>query len=174
MMAIRTAWARWAAAEFVRQTRFDPLDRADTEQALVLALDGVVERLRVESRATLTLEVGGRSRSVDLSRSGLAATGREWFDRIATRFTSHVRGDRRRGLNRVAGLPGLRETLGESAGVPCDALDAGAAARGALAACSPAGPESGSERGSADGAVPFRVELPCPDRAAATGATDGP
>lgn len=176
LIAIRSAWARWAAGEFVKQTRFDPLDRADTEQALVLALDGVVERLRAEPRTTLTLEVGGRPRSADLDRAGLVATGREWFERVATRFVAHVRGDRPRGLlsASAAGLPGLRETLTEAAGVPCDELDGEAAARGALAACRPAGAMPGSGRDAVDDAVPFLARLPRLDGAAAIEANDGP
>jgi hypothetical protein len=175
-LAIRSAWARWAAGEFVQQTRFDPLDRADTEQALVLALDGVVARLRGAPRTTLTLEAGGRSRAADLGRVGLVAAAREWYERIATRFVAHVGGDRPRGLmsSTAAGLPGLAETVSEAGGIACDDLDGDAAVRGALAACRTAESESAPGPDDARGTVPFLTHLPRVRRTSASEAIDGP
>ncbi|HXV77162.1 MAG TPA: FHA domain-containing protein [Candidatus Polarisedimenticolaceae bacterium] len=74
LAVLRDTWAKYVAAQFVRRTRFDPLHSATTEQELYLALDGLVDELRTNERASITLQRAGRAFSLELTRGELAAT----------------------------------------------------------------------------------------------------
>ena len=91
------------AAAFIRQTRFDPRRKADTEQALYDALPEALRQLR--QQAETNIEVNGyRAR---INRGELLPAGQRLFD-SAPEAMGVVRADDRVLLDPLAGLlPGL-------------------------------------------------------------------
>ncbi len=115
-LQIQERLADQVAAAFIRQTRFDPRRRADSEQALYDALPGVLVALDSHSEYNLELE-GHRAR---LSRTELAAA--------CERLVSALAGALTRGASSSllvdplpAALPGLAEALPGMQAAPGDA-----------------------------------------------------
>ena len=69
--AFQEAWIRRIAERFVRDTRFDPLHDARTEQALYDSLPQLLRDLRTAERAAITVEASGTTHAVELSRAEL-------------------------------------------------------------------------------------------------------
>ena len=83
LIALRDAWAKYFAAEFVRQCRFDPMHSADSEQTLYDRLSGWLERIEAGGSATLTLEAGGRAHEVAVDRVDVINVVAGHYQRLA-------------------------------------------------------------------------------------------
>jgi hypothetical protein len=158
LYGLREALAHGIAEAFVRQTRFDPLHDAGTEQALYDALDAFVVRLRDEGEATLALLAGRRTHEVRITRE--SAVG--WTD-AALQALGDV-------LRRVVGpdpdlaevllspraalWPGLARRIGEEYGLSPLELPVDAAVEGALRAHAHIRSTTDSD------ALPFQTRLP--------------
>lgn len=146
--------AATAAESFVRQTRFDPLHRAEDEQALHDRLPGCLAELRECDEVPFELEAGGRRHGVQLRQ-------REFIQEIAPLAETLV--SRARDLlkpggttvcqlsARVLELPGLAEAF--RLGLDCDvvSLPEGFAAREARLRI--------AEIRSSERAVPYVTQL---------------
>jgi len=151
LSALHAAWSETLAECFVRQTRFNPLRRAPTEQILYDQLPEWLATLRAQSSARLELPVGSRSHRIELNRAELAQAAAAFYQPLveaaaateAMVLLSH----------RLGALPGLVEAITERSGVAPMVLEADAPARAALASLE-------AVRGGEDEALAFVTHLP--------------
>ncbi len=115
------AWANVIADRFVRDTRFDPLSIATTDQQLYNQLRERLQQIPLSREISIDIDHQGSLRRAELGIEALidkAAPRYRMLDRhvdAATTFVSH----------RAAQLPGLLDHLGEVAGrvVTLDRMD---------------------------------------------------
>jgi hypothetical protein len=128
-------WARTVAAQFVRETRFDPRHGGATEQALHDALPGWVGELCLRQSLPATLGAGGREHTIELSRASLAAAARDLYRGLGEQVRLATRAGEPVTLllsHRAALLPGLAGLLAEIPGLTIAELHGSAAPSGAL------------------------------------------
>ena len=154
---VHDAEMRGAAAAFVRQSRFDPLHDAPTEQALFDRLPAWLAALERDERATWRMPSAAGEVSVQVTRSEAEA----WTARFAEELSQQVSVFKRAGepltvlvSAHAARLPGLAGRLAAVRGVEVVLLPVQAAAAGALR-------EKGAVR-SPDGAIRLVTQLPRP------------
>ena len=133
--SLRDLWAKFAADLFVRATRFDPLHRAESEQALYDRLPAALAALCEQTRAPLELATGDASHTVVLEREQVGQVAGPQYERL--KGAIEATRDRGRPLvlvlsSRAASLPGLAARLRESGARDVLLLGAGAAGLGAL------------------------------------------
>ncbi len=124
------------AEEFVRQTRFDPLYRARTEQQLYDLLPRCLERLRQDTRVAIRMNDGSRSRRIVLRRSQLVEAMSPYTRRLASLVKAARGSDEATALHlsaRAYAVPGLAHALGATSDSEPIGLEPGASALGALA-----------------------------------------
>jgi hypothetical protein len=135
LLAFRQALAEAVATTFVRETRFDPLHEAATEQRLHDRLPEWVGRLGEVDETEAEIEIGATSHRVVLSRAQLTAA----VESLTTEVLRLVQSSRPAGLAlqvcvspRVAEIPGLLARLTALRDCAVVALAEGAPALGAL------------------------------------------
>jgi hypothetical protein len=155
LVTIRGALARRVAELFLRETRFDPLHAAETEQRLYDGLPYWLNRLRSEDGFDLRFDTGGSEHKIELTRERLAAAVDTEYERIA-RLVSAVKpaGEPTTLLlaHAACAFPGIESRLSKIANLRIVALPRSAAAAGALLAH-----ESISAKAEA---LPFVTRLP--------------
>lgn len=135
LIGFREDWARSIGRRFVRETRFDPLHRAQSEQALHDALPTLLKNLRSEGRDTLELATGETPCPLTLGRVDLetASSARvqvllREIDRLAaTDGVTEVQL-----TARSAEVPGLIQAIDAEQGLRTQVLPADAAVLGGL------------------------------------------
>ncbi len=169
LSALRDAWVGVIEDVFVRNTRFDPMHVAETEQMLYDRLGEWLDTLTDQDSVTVELEAGGRTHSVVVKADLLAQANANIYPQIV----QHIRGRTRTSdsfrlllSHRLSAFPGLRDTLGMLAGGELVQLDHEAVARGVLAHVDAIA--SGGE------AVSFVTGLPLAGDSVAEQAADGP
>lgn len=127
-------WARAVARLFVRQTRFDPLHLAVTEQLLYLELPRHLERLTERETTRVSIASGGKNHSIDLSRDDLMTAGRNATDLIAGWVGEKADPDNATILvsDFMASVPGLVDRLLETTDSEVEVLHPAAAGSAAL------------------------------------------
>jgi len=155
---VEDAEMRGAAAAFVRQSRFDPLHDAASEQGLFDRLPAWLAALARDGRATLSLPAAGGEAAVELRRED----AEEWTAAYASELAQQVSVLKRAGepttvlvSAHAARLPGLVERIAAIRGVEAALLPLQAAAAGALR-------ERAAVRSPA-GALRFVTRLPRPE-----------
>jgi hypothetical protein len=135
LLAFRQALAESVATTFVRETRFDPLHEAATEQRLHDRLPEWAERLREVDETEAEIEIGATSHRALLSRAQLTTA----VEPLTTEVLRLVQASRPAGLAlqvcvtpRVAAVPGLLARLTALRDCVVVALPEGASALGAL------------------------------------------
>ncbi len=157
MVRLFDAWVTFLAEVFVRTTRFDPLHRGETEQALYHRLPEWLDALRQKESAILEMRGTDKEYSVELTREQIVSAARPFLDRIAELARSSQKVGERAVLlltPAVADLPGVMDLLKVS-DVEVISLPAGAAAMGALKMKDAI--RSASDRGET---LPFITRLP--------------
>ncbi|HSG90729.1 MAG TPA: hypothetical protein VLA56_16050 [Pseudomonadales bacterium] len=134
LAGLREAWVKLIADAFIRETRFDPLHDAATEQRLFDRIDAWVAALKEQDELQVELEAGGNVYRVELDRARM-------IDSVAPRYEA-LREALLRGLGSRAGrvllgpelgrLPGLAALLQRDDRLDVEILEADAAVRGAL------------------------------------------
>ncbi|MBW1840291.1 MAG: FHA domain-containing protein [Deltaproteobacteria bacterium] len=127
------------AEEFVRNTRFDPLHKAATEQALYNRLPAALEILKVNSSFLFEISHGKHIYRITLSRDRLKRKSAPTYDEILNLIgqmrAAHGKNDFRIVLqltHRMGCLPGLKDKLSTIDNCEITELDPGAAAMGVL------------------------------------------
>jgi hypothetical protein len=122
------------AAQFVRETRFDPRHAGTTEQALHDALPGWLEELGVRQAVPAVLKAGGREHAVELTRASLQAAAGDLIRGLLGQVVALRPPDEPVTvlLSQRAALPGLADRLRELPGVTLVELASSAAVRGTL------------------------------------------
>lgn len=135
LIELYDVWIKHIAACFVRTTRFDPLHRAQSEQAIYDRLPHWLSLLEThESIAVEMASTDGSVHAIRLTRSQMADCASELYARLAVQILSS-RGSRTFSLQLAHGaahLPGLAVALAESANQAELLLPPGAGALGAL------------------------------------------
>lgn len=127
-------WCNRIADAFVRNTRFDPMHQAESEQLLYDLLPGWLANLEREGSALLEVDSRGRKYQLSFKREQLLDASREVFRQVAEQVT--LRG-RDNGVlvqlsHRARALPGLADALGELENCQVITLEAHAGVLGAI------------------------------------------
>ena len=163
--AFEDLWTGTIAAQFVRETRFDPRHAGGSEQALHDALPGWLDELALRQAIPATLEAGGRAHTVELTRASLAQAAAGLYRGLAEQVRSVKDAGEPATLllsHRAACLPGLADRLREIPGVAVAELHSSAALGGTLL-------HRDRLRDAGD-ALPFVTRLPAGDGAREGGA----
>ena len=163
--ALYDLWLSVVAESFVRQSRFDPLHVAETEQMLLDRLGGwLAEASRSES-VLMEIEAGGTTYSAEIDSLSMVGAAAPVYQQIATMLRTLFRAEDLPAIQvseRVARMPGLTDMLKARVGGEVFHLEPGATTRGAHARC----------RGGANGAqgVSLLRQLPWDQSAVDMGA----
>lgn len=137
------AWINAVSEVFVRQSRFDPLHTADTEQMLYNRIAGWLAEAARAERVALELTHGGMTHQAEIESLALIGAAAPWYQHIASKLRALYRAGDTPAIqvtDRVARLPGLADMLTARVGGELFSLEPGATARGALARCREAAP----------------------------------
>ncbi len=130
------AWIRVIAESFVRQSRFDPLHTAETEQLLFDRLPDWLVQAGSGSNAELRIEHRGLTHVAAVDVLTLVAAAAPVYQRIVGQLRALFRAEDVPALqltDRAARLPGLADMLKARVGGEVFLLEPGATARGLLA-----------------------------------------
>jgi hypothetical protein len=136
--ALYDVWLTTVAEAFVRQSRFDPLHTAVTEQMLLDRLGGWLADALHKDIVSLQVESGGTTYEAEIESLALVGAAAPIFQQIVTRLRSLFRAEDVPAIqvtDRLARLPGLTEMLKARVGGEVFALEASATARGSFARC---------------------------------------
>ena len=136
--ALHDAWIRAIAEAFVRQSRFDPLHTAQTEQMLLNRLSGWLAAAGSDEMVKLALEYGNLNHFAEIESLELVGAVAPIYQSIVSSLRALYRAEETPAIqlsDRLARLPGLAEMLKARAGGEIFLLEPGATARGALARC---------------------------------------
>ncbi|MDJ0722101.1 MAG: FHA domain-containing protein [Desulfobacterales bacterium] len=132
--AIHREWVRMLADAFVRQTRFDPLYAADTEQSLYDRLPGIVDAEEHPDPIQVEMQADGRTHRIQIEREALTTPYAPWIDDLeetiaAWQQTLSAPPEASRLLitHRAAALPGFVTRLEKATGLNARRLAVGAA-----------------------------------------------
>ncbi|MBT8137566.1 MAG: FHA domain-containing protein [Gammaproteobacteria bacterium] len=130
------AWANAVGDTFVRNTRYDPMHSAESEQRLYDQLPGWLAAVSRAGQAELSLPSGGRDHTVTVSAQSLAAAAQEQFSRLSRHIAATGRPGEPLTLllsDRIQFFPGLVAALGDNLS-GCDVVEQATAqaAAGAL------------------------------------------
>ena len=169
--ALLDIWIKAIAETFVQQSRFDPLHKAETEQAL---LDKLQHWLMAEShRDVMHISLTSESTTYEASVETLVLIGAAApvYQQVASKLRALFRAEDIPALqltDRVARLPGFMDMLKARIGGEVFVLEPGAGPRGALARCharAPAGQGVGLIRKLPWDQAPVTVDDSTADRA---------
>lgn len=108
------AFANAVADCFVRNTRFDPMHSALTEQAVYNELENNLEPLRTDVSAALNITHGEVAYAAELRRDHLFASAGDLYDRLIKQIESSRNPGQPLTVltsQRIAGLPGLGDLI---------------------------------------------------------------
>ena len=138
LLPLYDAWIRVISEAFVKQSRFDPLHTAETEQLLLDRLGGWLASASASDRVALEIEYRGISHSAELESLELISAAAPVYQRIASQLRAIYRAEETPAIqlsDRAARMPGLAEMLAARVGGEIFLLEPGATARGLLTRC---------------------------------------
>ncbi|MDJ0887748.1 MAG: FHA domain-containing protein [Desulfobacterales bacterium] len=161
--AVHRQWVRMLADAFVRQTRFDPLYAAETEQTLHDRLPGITDAEERSDPIQVDMQADSRTHRIQIERQALTAPYASWIENLGEAVASWqktlsapMEASRLVITHRAAALPGFAPQLESVTGLSARRLPIGTTAANALAY---AGLFAGG--GSAHG-VPLLKRVPGP------------
>ncbi len=138
LLALHDQWIRIIANAFVRQSRFDPLHTAATEQLLQDRLAGWLGAASSSEKVLLEIEHHGIVHEAEIESLDLIAAAAPVYQRIVSQLRAIYRAEDIPAIqltDRVARMPGLADTLKARVGGEVYLLEPGATARGLLTRC---------------------------------------
>jgi hypothetical protein len=138
LMSLYDSWIRVIADAFVKQSRFDPLHTAETEQLLLDRLAGWLAAASSSDKVQLDVEYRGISHSAELESLDLISAAAPVYQRIASQLRAIYRADETPAIqlsDRAARMPGLADMLAARVGGEVFLLEPGATARGLVTRC---------------------------------------
>jgi hypothetical protein len=135
LVRLYDSWARTIAKRFVRDTRFDPLLDAATEQVLYVQLHGHLRELSSEPTTSVAISSGGRRYAIELDRDDMVGAASTAYA-VLKELADGLAGDTEATLllsDRAAGLPGLAQVFEAEEHLDVVALHPAAAGGAALA-----------------------------------------
>jgi len=156
LLALMNTWAGFLSEKFVRETRFDPLHSAPTEQRLYDSMPDILDSLREKEWELVVLESDDREHSIEIGREELAEIASSSYRRLLDLARSLTGDDQpvMRISSRLAALPGFAEMLAGEISASVVPLPPGIAAQSVLHYRNHL-PHGGGN----DGAIPFVVSL---------------
>lgn len=155
LLALRDAWLRVIADAFVRQSRFDPLHTAATEQLLQDRLTGWLAQAASGDTVQLEVEYRNITHKAEIESISLISAAAPVYQRIVGQLRAVYRAEETPAIqltDRAARMPGLAEALKARVGGEVFLLEPGATSRGLLARC--------GDMQSASGGVSLVRQLP--------------
>ena len=137
LFALYDAWIAMVAEAFVRQSRFDPLHTAETEQMLLDRMPGWLNSAS-SGNVSLAIEYQGISHNAEIEGLEFVAAAAPIYQRIVGQLRALYRADETPAIqmtDRAAQLPGLADMLKARVGGEVFMLESAATARGLLARC---------------------------------------
>jgi hypothetical protein len=132
-------WVETIAAEFVRTTRFDPLHRADFEQALYNRLPSILMALEHEPLVMCEMTAGSKTHRVSLSRDLFKQKSEPTFSEllrliegIRNRYGGESQPLALQLTHRIHRLPGCKEMVAKMTDAQTIQLEPGSGAFGSL------------------------------------------
>ena len=122
----------------MKQSRFDPLHTAETEQLLLDRLGGWLTAAAANDTVTLDIEYRGIAHSAGLESLDLISAAAPVYQRIASQLRAIYRAEETPAIqlsDRAARMPGLADMLAARVGGEVFLLEPGATARGLLTRC---------------------------------------
>ena len=138
LMSLYDAWIRVISDAFVKQSRFDPLHTAETEQLLLDRLTGWLTAASSSDKVALDVEYMGISHSAEIESLHLISAAAPVYQRIASQLRAIYRAEDTPAIqltDRASRMPGLADMLAARVGGEVFLLEPGATARGLLARC---------------------------------------
>ena len=138
MLALYEAWIRVISDAFVKQSRFDPLHTAETEQLLLDRLGEWLASASANAKVALEIEYRGIVHSAELESLHLISAAAPVYQRIASQLRAIFRAEETPAIqlsDRAARMPGLADMLAARVGGEIFLLEPGATARGLLTRC---------------------------------------
>jgi hypothetical protein len=173
LLALYDAWISVIAEAFVRQSRFDPLHTAETEQTLLERLPEWLVAASAGDTIALDIEYRGIAHHAELDSLELVAAAAPIYHSIVSSLRALYRADETPALqltDRAGRMPGLADMLKARVGGEVFLLESGATARGLLSRC--AGMQMGDHSVSLLRHLPWdraAVEVAAEDAAAHSG-----
>ena len=138
MLALYDAWIRIISDAFVKQSRFDPLHTAETEQLLLDRLSDWLASASANDRVALEIEYRGIAHNAEREASDLISAAAPVYQRIASQLRAIYRAEEKPAIqlsDRAARMPGLADMLAARVGGEIFLLEPGATARGLVSRC---------------------------------------
>ena len=138
MLSLYDAWIRVIADAFVKQSRFDPLHTAETEQLLLDRLGEWLAVAAANDKLAIEIEFRGIAHSAELESLDLISAAAPVYQRIASQLRAIYRAEETPAIqlsDRAARMPGLADMLAARVGGEIFLLEPGATARGLLTRC---------------------------------------
>jgi len=138
MLSLYDAWIRIISDAFVKQSRFDPLHTAETEQLLLDRLSSWLTAAATNDTVMLDIEYRGITHSAELESLDLISAAAPVYQRIASQLRAIYRAEETPAIqlsDRAARMPGLADMLAARVGGEVFLLEPGATARGLLTRC---------------------------------------
>ncbi len=138
--ALHRQWVRMLADAFVRQTRFDPLYAAESEQTLHDRLPGITDAEERSDPIQVEMQADGRTHRIQVERRALTAPYAPWIASLAATvaawqeaLSAPPEASRLVLTHRAAALPEFAPQLESVTGLNARRLPVGTAAANALA-----------------------------------------
>lgn len=138
VFALYDTWLSSIAEMFVRQSRFDPLHTAETEQMLLNRLGGWLRDAARQDSVVMQLEAGRSNYTAEVESLALIGAAASIYQQITSMLRSLFRAEDLPAIqvtDRVARMPGLMDMLKARVGGEVFVLEPGATTRGAFARC---------------------------------------
>ncbi len=138
LMSLYDAWIRVISDSFVKQSRFDPLHTAETEQLLLDRLNDWLVVASARDVVPLDIEYMGISHSAEIESLHLVSAAAPVYQKIASQLRAIYRAEETPAIqlsDRAARMPGLADMLAARVGGEVFLLEPGATARGLLTRC---------------------------------------
>ena len=138
VMSLYDTWIGVIADAFVKQSRFDPLHTAETEQLLMDRLTDWLSVASSRDSVPLEIEYMGISHSAEIESLDLISAAAPVYQGIASQARAIFRAEETPAIqlsDRAARMPGLADMLTARVGGEVFLLETGATARGLLTRC---------------------------------------
>ncbi|MDX1507218.1 MAG: FHA domain-containing protein [Woeseiaceae bacterium] len=138
LVALYESWIRMISDAFVKQSRFDPLHTAETEQLLLNRIPGWLDAASSGATVGLAIEYQGVMHEAEVESLQLLSAAAPVYQRIVSQLRAMLRADETPAIqltDRAARLPGLADMLKARVGGEVFLLEPGAPARGLLSRC---------------------------------------
>jgi len=138
VLSLYDAWIRIIADAFVRQSRFDPLHTAETEQLLLDRLSDWLAAAAAGDKVILEVSYQGIAHAAEMDSLDLISAAAPVYQRIASQLRAIYRAEETPAIqlsDRAARMPGLADMLAARVGGEVFLLEPGATARGLLTRC---------------------------------------